>query len=1173
MKNYLFGFMVALAFAGVVSAHADEAVQWFDEPLAKYKNSSSGDRTWKTGAGRWTLKAGDRSACSNKVNTVYIDTCGNEISFKPYVPAADGYASTTQKPSPDNALTKLTVNAAVFTAFRGGEEWECVESAPLGGLSMRMHDAGDCTFIGWVSTRDSSCIKGRWLELSAAGLTAEENVPYKVTVESDYRCIPVRIRYSVNDVPLKDKNGTEWFSIRKASMDPSQDPKVRTTSFGFNGKGSIGAFSAETTSKPAERAAIAFEYTKLARPQPGETLTADMLEVTPKDGVTLGEQFTYRWYLTDAAGMSVVGSDRGTAAAYTLAEKDYCHWVTVDVSDENGYLGTGKYWFSNLPVMYIECKDAKGWVEATEETAVAGRIYYRADEDDRFFPLKIAEGADLAPYREQYGKLFLEDVKTAWPTSKKEDHKAKIFITGNKNWEVQYDSDGQQEDDEIIMSKIHVRGNSTASQDKKPYKIKLGKKADPFKLGGGTKNKHWTLLANCFDESLMRNKLCYDYSGELGLVSMHSEWVDVVMNGKFVGNYQLCQHIRVAEERINIYDWSSAYEKIAAAAQKANADLTDDDVGEIETLLEEKQQGWMTDGKFTYLGTNYTVVAKGTAGPDRKGGFTVVWKKFSTDVSGGYIFEFDWKKVGKDATAPAPSGFVMSKSGKGSMELDLAMNTPEYCFLNPEVSNTVWNCWNDITDAWLSGTGYNAKGEHYSELCDFDSMVAYWLSLEVPGNNDSAGLSRYAYKDRGGKVFFGPAWDFDYGLDSLQIRSRRATVTNEYGEATYSPIKADGWIPGAGSRFFVGGWANDPYFMFKLREKYAAHRPYLADMVKDGGLIDGYIEYLGPSARANDLRWNTRIGFFGNAEEQGDAYVVKEFLAKRFAWLDAQFGLTTGKNLGTALPEITMTADKSGRYARASDIGVTVTGATAVPGSPETSVKDVEKTVKTAPVEITLAVPTANAASLDVYLNGISNGTEAVESKAATVSVQAEAFLFRERNFLEFRVKDSSGKQLASNVALLTVNLPEKTEAGDGEDQTPVAVDISWLDESWAKLVAAEAVDPVDAPKTYAQYVAFANEASPLGKPTAIWQDFVAWTDPADADDVFKISSIEMADGVPKIIWTPDRKAGGFRKYTLFGANDLLQETWDSIVVDGEDSNTEDFRAKHNFFKVKVSLP
>lgn len=1118
LKTVAFVFMTVLA----ASASAD---LWFDEPLEKYKNSSTGDRTWKTGAGRWTLKDGDRSVCSSQDKRVHFDTRCNELAFKPYVTAQDGYASTTQNPAPYNALTKFEMNDVIFTAYRGGEEWSCVDTPPNGGLSIRMHDAGDCTFIGWVTTRDGSTIKGRWLELSAVGLTAQENVPYKVTIESDCRCIPVRIRYSVNGSPLKDTNGTEWFSIRQASLDPSKDPTPRVSSLCFNGKGSLGAFAAETTVKPTERATVAFDHARLARPQVGEALAADLLVMTPKDGVTLGERFTYRWYLTDAAGMPVAESDRGTGAAYTLTAADFCHWVTVDVSDENGYLGTGKYWFSNLPVVYIECKDGK------------------------------------------------------WPIKKDEDVKAKFFITGNAKYPMQYKMDAE------FDSKLHVRGNSTAGQDKKPYKIKLNKKADLFEMGGKDadgnpiKNKHWVLLANCFDESLMRNKLCYDLSEKFGLLSMKSTWVDVVMNGKYVGNYQLCQHIRVAEERVNVYDWSSAYEKIAAAAKKANPDLSDDDVGEIEGLLEEEQQGWMTDGRFTYLGTNYQVVAKGTEGPDGDGGFTVVWKNFTTDISGGYIYELDSKKAGSSASSPAPSQCYMTRSSaRGSLNFALAMNTPEFCFANAAVSNRVCEYWADVGDAWVSGTGYDSKGRHYTELCDFDSMVGYWLAMFVPGNNDAGSFSRYAYQDQGGKVVFGPAWDFDYGLGSLQIRVRSAAVTNEYGEATYAPIAPTGWIPGRSGNNFMGYWTADPYFSYRLREKYLATRSALDDIVKSGGLIDEYKRYLGASARANDLRWNNRIGFWGNAEETGDVETLREFLSRRFAWLDEQFGVTKG-DLGSALVNLTETVSSSNlRYKRTAMVAAAVAGATPVAEAGVTSVSNVAATVKMASVAIAVAVPVEGAAKLDVYLNGLSNQTVAVSAKAASVEIPADDLRFGEKNFLEFRAKKADGTFLASNVALLKASLPEKTDVGEGEGQVPVAVEISWLEKTWARLVEAKAVEPADTPKTYAEHVAFAKSASPVGKPMALWEEYVADTDPADSNDVFT-ASIEMTGGVPRVVWRPDRSDRGgavVRGYALRGANDVTipAANWESLKVDGaDDANSLDFRKSHRFFKVEVSLP
>ena len=117
---------------------------------------------------------------------------------------------------------------------------------------------------------------------------------------------------------------------------------------------------------------------------------------------------------------------------------------------------------------------------------------------------------------------------------------------------------------------IKGRGNSTWYKPKKPYKIKLDKKTDLFGFG---KNKHWVLLANYFDANLLRNKFAYDLSAQLGMVSMKSTWVDVVLNGTFVGNYQFCEHVRVGSSRIDIFDWDDV---IGDGNEKYLSHLTDD---------------------------------------------------------------------------------------------------------------------------------------------------------------------------------------------------------------------------------------------------------------------------------------------------------------------------------------------------------------------------------------------------------------------------------------------------------------------------------------------------------------------------------------------------------------------------------------------------------------------
>ena len=87
------------------------------------------------------------------------------------------------------------------------------------------------------------------------------------------------------------------------------------------------------------------------------------------------------------------------------------------------------------------------------------------------------------------------------------------------------------------------RGNSTWDFSKKPYNITFYKsddyaKKDNTQLIPGVKAKKWSLLANYLDNSLLRNKLALDLANQLG-IGMETRFVDVWMNGEYLGNYLL----------------------------------------------------------------------------------------------------------------------------------------------------------------------------------------------------------------------------------------------------------------------------------------------------------------------------------------------------------------------------------------------------------------------------------------------------------------------------------------------------------------------------------------------------------------------------------------------------------------------------------------------------------
>lgn len=93
---------------------------------------------------------------------------------------------------------------------------------------------------------------------------------------------------------------------------------------------------------------------------------------------------------------------------------------------------------------------------------------------------------------------------------------------------------------------IKGRGNSTWSMPKKPYNMTIYKN-DKYKekdkvrfIDGGDKSNKWTLLANYFDNALIRNKVAYDLAQDMG-IGLDSQFVDLWMNGEYLGNYLLCQ--------------------------------------------------------------------------------------------------------------------------------------------------------------------------------------------------------------------------------------------------------------------------------------------------------------------------------------------------------------------------------------------------------------------------------------------------------------------------------------------------------------------------------------------------------------------------------------------------------------------------------------------------------
>jgi hypothetical protein len=132
-----------------------------------------------------------------------------------------------------------------------------------------------------------------------------------------------------------------------------------------------------------------------------------------------------------------------------------------------------------------------------------------------------------------------------------------VAITSKDDWTsdvemkiLDYSNGKYTVDYEGTMS-MKGRGNSTWTFPKKPYSLKLDSKS---KILGMKKHKRWCLLANWCDRTLMRNAVSYEIARRTtGMAWTPSgKYVEVVLNGKHIGNYWLCEQIKVDGNRVDI---------------------------------------------------------------------------------------------------------------------------------------------------------------------------------------------------------------------------------------------------------------------------------------------------------------------------------------------------------------------------------------------------------------------------------------------------------------------------------------------------------------------------------------------------------------------------------------------------------------------------------------------
>lgn len=147
---------------------------------------------------------------------------------------------------------------------------------------------------------------------------------------------------------------------------------------------------------------------------------------------------------------------------------------------------------------------------------------------------------------------------------------------------------------------IKGRGASSWGMPKKGYNIKFDSKKP---ILGMPEDKKWCIIANYSDKTLLRNKI----TSYLGNDILDTVWnpnftfVDLIMNGEYLGNYIFCEKNTIAENRINIQDISDCTQKKIDSGKYV--DKNNDGIVNLYDggfILEVDQPGRVKDGDYYF---------------------------------------------------------------------------------------------------------------------------------------------------------------------------------------------------------------------------------------------------------------------------------------------------------------------------------------------------------------------------------------------------------------------------------------------------------------------------------------------------------------------------------------------------------------------------------------------
>ncbi|MGI9085159.1 MAG: CotH kinase family protein [Aeromicrobium sp.] len=245
------------------------------------------------------------------------------------------------------------------------------------------------------------------------------------------------------------------------------------------------------------------------------------------------------------------------------------------------------------------------------------------------------------------------------------------------------------------------------------------------------------------------------------------------------------------------------------------------------------------------------------------------------NITGGYLLEWDFRK-GADRNVTAGSrGWVGIKEPEDPGDPE-GITSAQVSYINSYL---------DQTDGALFGRGFTSDSTGWKKYIDINSAVDYYIGMELMKPVDgNMWASVYMYKQRSGKLFFGPLWDFDMAMGSANRAGNVVSPSSWYLRNSLGVSAMQS------SKTWFNRLNEDPDFRSAVRARWKQVYPSLSQ----SSFIDSQASLIGSSASENFKKWSVteRLSKYQVVKGSWSKEIsyLRGWMISRRSWMNGQLG-------------------------------------------------------------------------------------------------------------------------------------------------------------------------------------------------------------------------------------------------------------------------------------------